>query len=358
MCDNIQNCCRICLDDERDRVSIIKDSSILLHLKSCLAITIPENDILPKVICVVCVSKLCEFYNFQLNARCSQDWLDTVIREKAKKQNEQKVPIQPLPDSEYNSDSLLEFLNNTENIEEYLNNLGKEDIPSIVKMFDKNNENPMDLQNRIPNNTKIKQPSPKKKESKPNYEMNMEIDVLDSDLEIVQELLLKENNVSKKQTYIEKKNMVCFACKINFDSAHKLLQHYSICDRALRTCIKCDLLFDSKNKLLQHKVTCHTTVACACNCGKQFNNKDNLVKHYQDCITDFAVTVGCAFRCKQCGDMFKDRLHLYKHAQEHVMKAQMKVCYDCGNNFVGEIALAIHRKNEHPTPDNMMFRLL
>lgn len=93
-----------------------------------------------------------------------------------KKTSETKTPIQPLPDSEYNSDSLLEFLNNTANIEEYLNNLGKEDIPSIVNMLDRN-EHAAEV-SKVANLKTIKNPSPTKKDKIKSCK-KIKIDVLD-----------------------------------------------------------------------------------------------------------------------------------------------------------------------------------
>ncbi|XP_060804933.1 uncharacterized protein LOC106140117 [Amyelois transitella] len=256
MCDDVHNCCRICLDVESDHVNILGDPTIHLHLKSCLAISITPDDELPKVICSACVSKLSDFYNFQLNARCSQDWLESTIEEKTKKPSE-KTPIQPLPDSEYNSDSLLEFLNNTANIEEYLNNLGKEDIPSIVNLLDRN-------ENALESKSKVSKPvTPKKKEScKLEKHINMEIDVLDSEADVVNEILMKETEPKIKLKNVEK--LVCFACAMKFDSVHKLSQHVSSCDNASRTCTNCHILFDSRQQMLQHSVVHNTSLTCNC----------------------------------------------------------------------------------------------
>lgn len=118
MCEKLQNCCRVCLDVDTDHVSTLEDPSIQLHLKSCLGITICNNSDFPRSICLSCVAQLNDFYNFQMSARCSQDWIESCIQEKSKKVLETKTIVQPLPGSEYNSDSLLEFLNNTANIDE------------------------------------------------------------------------------------------------------------------------------------------------------------------------------------------------------------------------------------------------
>lgn len=343
------NCCRICLEKESKRVNILEDPTIQLHLKSCLSITVSSNDPLPTFICSACVLELTHFYNFQMNAQYSQDWLQSIIEEKSKKQSEVKTLVQPLPDSEYNSDSLLEFLNNTENIEEYLNNLGKEDMPSLVNMLDKN-ENSNSLTSFSGCLKQIK--CAKKKESKSNYEM--EIDVLDSDFEIVKELLLKETTISKSK--VNDKTNQCLACKNVFESADKLTQHYVYCDCARRYCTSCDILFDSKQKLISHKSLYHSSVPCNCNCGEYFNNKNKLLEHYKHCLADFGLVNGLEYRCKECGVTYTDRSQLYKHVKDHVLKSQMKMCFECGHNFVGETALATHKKNVHPIQEDVIFR--
>ncbi|CAG4977086.1 unnamed protein product [Parnassius apollo] len=353
--ENIQICCRICLDVESKHVSILDDSTILLHIKSCLAINISFSDNLSKDICVNCVSQLNEFYNFQQNARCSQDWLESSMQEKVKKSTDAKTYVQPLPDSEYNSDSLLEFLNSTSNIEEYLNNLGKEDIPSIVNMLDKTSENIMEF---AKTSSKIKQVSPKKKESpKSKKSVKMDIDVLDSDIEIVKEILLKEidpecNIMCSKNT----DKTICFACKAKFDTVQKLSQHLSICDSASRTCIHCNLLFDSKKKMKQHAITHGLLTQMSCHCGKQFTSKELLLQHYNNCHYDQVAAMGFYHRCKQCGMLYKDRFQLYKHAKEHILRSEERVCDICGHTFIGDDALSKHRMEEHEKQNNLTFR--
>ncbi|KAJ8736036.1 hypothetical protein PYW08_006692 [Mythimna loreyi] len=351
MCDDVQNCCRICLDVESDHVSILGDPTISLHLKACLAVTVSSNDHLPKNICLSCVSLLNQFYNFQLNARCSQDWLESSVQEKTKKSTENKIVIQPLPDSEYNSDSLLEFLNNTANIEEYLNNLGKEDIPCIVNMLDKN-EHSFEI-NKM-NNKTVKVPSPKKKDLAKKFKTERE--VMDTD-QLVKGLLMKEADPKIKVNQAKKENaFICFGCKIKYDTVQKLLQHLSVCDLALRTCVHCDTLFNSKQQMQQHSISHNTSGTFTCNCGEEFLSKERLTQHHKTCHTDYAATIGCVYRCKECGDTFKERFLLYKHAKEHILKAQERVCDICGHTFHGSDALNKHRKEEHEKPENVMYR--
>lgn len=351
--EDIQKCCRICLDVENDHVSILGDPTIHLHLKSCLGTTVTLNDGLPKAICGSCVSQLSDFYNFQLNARCSQDWLETTLQEMSKKTTETKTPIQPLPDSEYNSDSLLEFLNNTANIEEYLNNLGREDIPSIVNLLDRN-------ETSIPKPTKV--PTPNKKDSKKDTS-DMEIDVLESDIIIVKEIVMKKSETKIKMnqanTVQQKSNQMkafdkslykCFACDTKFENMHRLSQHLSICDLALRTCTQCLMLFDSKLKMQQHFAT-HNKSPLTCSCGKLFQNKDNLQKHQKICSLDHGAAMGCSYRCKECGEVFKERFLLYKHAKIHIQKSEQRVCDICGRCFVGAEALSKHKQEEHEKRD-------
>ncbi|XP_026758564.2 zinc finger protein OZF-like [Galleria mellonella] len=346
MVDDIRKCCRICLDSESDHVPVLGDPTIYLHIRSCLDITISQNDELPKVICRRCVSQLSDFYNFQLNARCSQDWLETSIQEKSKKPAE-KTQLQPLPDSEYNSDSLLEFLNNTANIEEYLNNLGKEDIPSIVNLLDRN-VNELDVPNKSCSGKQKKMPTPKKKETKSNC-VKMEIDVLDSDMEIVKEILMKETEPKCKMKSTDKNQFVCFGCKIKFDNVHKLSQHVSVCDTATRTCIHCNLLFDSKQKMFQHSIVHNATHTC--NCGKEFSSKEKLLLHHKTCLIDYGAFMGCVYRCKQCGQTYNERFQLYKHVKEHIVKSDERICDICGHKFIGTEALSKHKKETHNTGD-------
>ncbi|XP_049882764.1 myoneurin-like [Pectinophora gossypiella] len=356
MCENLQNCCRICLDVESDRVPIFEDPTIHLQIKSCLAITISTSDNLPKVICSSCVSQLSDFYNFQLNARCSQDWLESSLEEQAKKCVEAKVPIQPLPDSEYNSDSLLEFLNNTANIEEYLNNLGKEDIPSIVNMLDRNQENSMDGTDKTTNSIKsTKIPSPKKKETlKAKNCIKMEIDVLDSDIEIVKEIIMKEVEPKKPNQSKEKNPFSCFGCKLKFDNLQKLSKHMSICDTALHTCMHCNLHFDSRQKMKQHSLTHNPPLTC--NCGKQFVSNEKLLEHNKTCHVGGNPMMNCVYRCKQCKATFKERFQLYKHAKNHIMKADERICDICGHSFIGFDALNKHKKEMHEKAKNSQYR--
>lgn len=322
--------------------------------------TVSTNDGLPKVICGSCVSQLNDFYNFQHHAYCSQDWLESISQEKAKKSAETKTPIQPLPDSEYNSDSLLEFLNNTANIEEYLNNLGKEDIPSIVDLFDKN-------ENAVPKPHKI--PTPKKKDivNKEKTDMNMEIDVLDSDVLIVKEILLKKLEtkvkINKTATTYQKSNskpndkrsFKCFACNENFENISKLVHHLSTCDLALRTCIQCKMLFDSKLQLHKHFAS-HNSSTIFCMCGQEFLSMEVLEKHQKTCLIDHGEAMGCSYRCMECGENFKERVLLYQHAKGHILKSEERICDICGHSFIGSSALAKHKQDEHEKPVNALYR--
>lgn len=348
MCDEIKNCCRVCLDIHSYHVSILEDPTINLHLRACLAIIVSASDLLPKDICSSCVSQLNQFYNFQLNARCSQDWLESSLQYKSKKVTETKTPIQPLPDSEYNSDSLLEFLNNTANIEDYLNNLGKEDIPCLVNMLDRN-EYAMELTKSVTYKTL----SPKKKEMKTAKKIDMEIDVLDSDIEIVKEIIKKEVDVCKPAVVkVEKNFSTCYGCKLKFDSIQKLCQHVSVCDNASRTCMKCDSLFDSRQKMIEHTAI-HLTTPLTCSCAVQFSTKELLIQHQKVCRADFGSNLGCIFKCKECGDTFKDRFQLYRHARQHIIKSEERKCDICRHIFNGNDALMKHKKKEHVTNANM-----
>lgn len=349
MCDIFENYCRICLDVESDHVSILEDPTVILHLKTCLAISVSSNDHLPKTICISCMSLLSQFYNFQLNARCSQDWLESSVQEKVKKNTENKMPLQPLPDSEYNSDSLLEFLNNTANIEEYLNNLGKEDIPCIVNMLDRNEHNLEEA--KTLKATKI--PSPKKKDNK---KIKLDADITDLDFTVAKNVIKRDADIENKFTQIRTDKITCFGCKTNYDTIPKLLQHLSICDIALRTCIHCNMLFNSKQQMQEHSISHNTTLPLSCNCGEQFQSKEKLINHHKTCHTDYATSVGCMYRCKECGDTFKERFQLYKHAKGHIIKSDEKVCDVCGHAFAGSDALAKHRKEEHKLPENNMYR--
>lgn len=352
--ENIKICCRICLDVESKHVSIFEDPAVLLHIKSCLSINVSSNDDLPTDICVVCVSQLCDFYNFQQNARCSQDWLES-SQSKSKKSSETKTYVQPLPDSEYNSDSLLEFLNNTANIEEYLNNLGKEDIPSIVSLLDKTSEHNIEFTKSI--NKVSKQPSPKKKESpKTKKCIKMDIDVLDSDVELVKGILFKETEPKIKSNLVKYDKTTCFGCKTKFDDIQKLSQHLSICEIAFRTCMYCNTLFDSKKKMKNHSIIHGILTQMSCFCGKQFTSKELLLKHYNSCRVDQVSMLGLCHRCKQCGVIFKDRFELYKHAKRHLIKSAEKICDICGHTCIGADALTKHKKKEHEKPDNLLYR--
>ncbi|KPJ11972.1 Zinc finger and SCAN domain-containing protein 22 [Papilio machaon] len=352
--DNIKTCCRICLDVESKHVSIFEDPVVLLHIKSCLSINVNTNDDLPKEICVVCISQLCDFYNFQQNARCSQDWLESSMQSKTKK-SETKTYVQPLPDSEYNSDSLLEFLNNTANIEEYLNNLGKEDIPSIVSLLDKTSDHNIEFTKTI--NKVTKQASPKKRESpKTKKCIKMDIDVLDSDVELVKEILFKETEPKTKSNHVKNDKTICFGCKAKFDNVQKLSQHLCICESASRTCIHCNVQFESKKKMKKHSIIHGILTQMICNCGKQFTNKELLLKHYNSCQADQVSMLGLCHRCKQCGVIFKDRLELYKHVKQHLIKSAEKICDICGHTFIGNDRLAKHKKEEHEKLENLLYR--
>ncbi|CAH0695523.1 unnamed protein product [Spodoptera exigua] len=353
MCDDVQNCCRICLDVESDHVNILENPTITLQLKACLSVTVSSNDHLPKTICSSCVSLLNQFYNFQLNARCSQDWLESSIQEKLKNKTESKMVIQPLPDSEYNSDSLLEFLNNTANIEEYLNNLGKEDIPCIVNMLDKN-EHSFEISKL--NNKITKVPSPKKINLAKKFKS--EKDLCDSEVQMVKGIVMRELDSKTKvnQVKVESSAFICFGCKTKYDTVQKLLQHLSVCDIASRTCIHCDMLFNSKQQMQMHSITHNTSAPFTCNCGQEFPSKERLLQHHKTCLMDYAASVGCVYRCKGCGDTFKERFQLYKHAKEHIVKAEERVCDICGHTFNGTDALIKHRKDEHEKPEKVIYR--
>lgn len=352
MASNLKSCCRICLDMESKQISILENPAIHLHIKSCLPINISINDELPKAICESCVSQLNEFYNFQLNARCSQDWLESSLQEETKKSADPKIHVQPLPDSEYNSDSLLEFLNNTENIEEYLNNLGKEDIPSIVNMLDKAEGNDS---HKVTNNKLIKIPSPKKKDSANTSKksLNMDIDVLDSDIEIVKELLVKE--IEPKKIKLDK-TYSCFACKAKLSSIQKLSHHLSICDNAVRTCVHCNILFDSKQKMRHHALTHSVLTPLSCNCGQEFESKEKLLHHSKKCEIDHIASMGFSYSCKICGEKFSERFQLFKHARAHILKSEERECKLCGSKFVGDDALLKHEKKLHGKDNKVLLR--
>lgn len=347
MCDDIEKCCRLCLDVESSHVSIFGEPTISVHMRACLGVNVFPSDPLPTDICMSCVSQLSQFYHFQINARCSQDWLASAIQARSKKAEKPTThTVHPLPDSEYNSDSLLEFLNNTANIEEYLTNLGKEDIPAIVNMLDKNEQA---IEGKLTSVKTAKQQSPKKK----NGQVAMEIDVLDSDVEIVKEIILKEGP-KKPQIKLDKNTFLCYGCKLKFDNLQKFSQHISVCETASRTCVQCDILFDSRLQMIEHSVSHNAPLTC--NCGERFLTKERLINHQKVCRADYGVTLGLMYRCKECRDTFKDRFQLYRHARMHILKTEEKNCDICGCYFIGNDALIKHKKRDHESSENNMFR--
>lgn len=237
----------------------------------------------------------------------------------------------------------------------YLNNLGKEDIPAIVNMLDPNNENSMDIDKLT--TLKPKMPSPKKRQvaSKTKQcNINMEIDVLDSEIEIVKEILMKEVEPKTKPRNMEK-SQICFSCDAKFESVQKLAQHLSICETAHRTCLTCKMLFDSKHKMIQHRMSHLITIPATCNCGKIFTSKEDLAIHYKNCFTDYTASLGCFYRCKHCNLNFTDRLQLYKHVRQH-LKSKM-VCVVCGSYFIEQAALDAHMK-DHQKSEDVSYRYL
>ncbi|XP_050669753.1 zinc finger protein 37-like [Leptidea sinapis] len=331
--------CRLCLDIESKHISIFTDSSVSTHVRSCLDINISVDDNLPKDICETCVSQLNSFYNFQLNARCSQDWLESILQEK-QKAAETKTFVQPLPDSEYNSDSLLEFLNNTENIEEYLNNLGKEDIPVIVNMLDRTEGNTTSISKN--------QFSPKKSSKTID---NMDIDVLDSEKEVVKEILMKDSEKNKSE-----QSHLCFACQTVTNNIQELSKHLSICDSASRTCVLCKTLFDSKQKMLQHILTHNITAPMTCTCGKLFETKEALISHIKYCNIDHIAAMGFVYRCKKCGVTYPERFQLYRHVKKHILQEEERMCDICGHILNGTDALLNHHKVQHGKSNNILYK--
>lgn len=364
--------CRLCLSQSKPLISILENmNNIPLELSTCLSIEVNCEDLLPKFICEKCANNLQAFYTFYINSKHCERWLlDCLTNQAAQIATESPFLAEQMSNRENlkspcESEFLAEFLDSSNNSFDMELLTNDSNTFTALEYLTSENQTPNNVANKLVNSgikvTKVTNVKGSSFSNPPDdsYEIHMEIDVLDSDLDIVNELLSKQSRTTplKEKNNVSSECYSCMSCKIIFNDFERLANHMGSCEALKRTCVDCGNLFETKEKMLKHRIVHNTTQACTCHhCGKHFLGIDRLNQHIEKCHSDFVAEIGCVYKCRECGSIFQSKDKLYVHAKSHVkLKLNMNsvhfVCEDCGNVYSNKANLQNHRKLQHGGPN-------
>lgn len=358
--EQFQSFCRLCLTRNGSLLYIFDcEYNILQQLSVCLSINVTIDDKLPKHICSECAGSLQKFHTFYTDVkRCERllfACLDSTfsnlsspkkdLKTTEAKSNKTSIAIpsiiDDLSDKSDAFNSALLSNNSTElSTLEYLDeSISESDITQAL------------LQNGA-KFTKIA--NLVQKDTSDSYEIHMEIDVLDSDFEIVNEILAREsqNNASNGK-------YSCTYCKSVFDDFNFLTSHMEACDALKNACVECDAVFNTKIQLQKHLQTHKKSDPHRCKyCSKIFTMKNDLQDHMHKTHSDIPTGTNYIFRCKKCGVIFKSKSELYLHVKTHIkpkVKRQKEkfACAECDKGFSNLTNLQNHKNKMHEDKSNI-----
>lgn len=293
----MNNLCRLCLSASENMTELFGDEKINNLVKECTGIEIVLNATLPSCICDPCLLQL---YNIE-------QFIALIKR---------------------NQSCLFQLLDYNNIIDE-----GSFDLEFLTGDVDALQA----LALTLPNLDKSK--------NRDDYEIHMEIDVLDSDLQVVSDLLGK--NITNPEKPVD--NYSCKYCKSIFLDS----QHMNSCDcrkNHVYRCKQCKKVFPSRMELYNHakghinKLNCKK-FKCRL-CENSYSSQAELNQHSRSKHTENVL-----YRCKVCQLIFSDRKNLYSHVKQHTSVLESNadgeggnghLCDACGRSFNSHSALNRH----------------
>ncbi|XP_061727262.1 zinc finger protein 107-like [Cydia pomonella] len=103
-------------------------------------------------------------------------------------------------------------------------------------------------------------------------------------------------------------------------------------------CDICASYFKTPNQLYQHRIQRRLKLICNA-CGFVSRNKEQAIKHH-------ATHTGKTYECPHCSKIFIKNTSCFNHVR--LAHPELNVdCVDCGETFVGDYGLRLHRKRIH-----------
>lgn len=361
--EHFQSFCRLCLTRNGSLLYIFDgEYNILQQLSVCLSINVTVEDKLPKHICSECAANLQKFHTFYTDVKRCERLLfaclgntssNLVTNKKDLKTTEVKINKSSYSTLPIESSIISEFSDNSNAFDSALLSNNSADLSTLEYLDESISESDI-TQALLQNGAKFtKIANLVQKDTSDSYEIHMEIDVLDSDFEIVNEILAREsqNNASNG-------NYSCMSCKSIFNDFELLTKHMETCDALKNTCVECNAVFNTKIKLQKHLQTHKKSDSHQCKyCSLMFNTKSDLQDHIHKTHSDISYGTNCIFRCKKCSFIFHSKSELYLHIKAH-LKSKVKrqngnfECANCDKKFFNQTNLLKHRKMAHENDFN------
>lgn len=327
--------CRTCASETKQLRSIYEEiehgKSIAEAIAICAQISLHENEMKPKQICLDCFAKLESAYQFYILAKNSEERFDewillhsvqnlaTNIRED---ENTFKCTNHEVFGFEFSEPEALpvgwvEDKAFSPSVKD-LSHLKTEDIfveePNVILLSDKS-------------------------EKSSNYDSLDEVPLRQ------RQRKQQRSRVRKKVTNVQKSSQMklsaefeCYRCKLAVSSMHKLKVHMKEHDASAK-CRVCLGIF-TKCDYMQH--LCKGSAIDCEYCSKPFNTTASLIKHINRNHKDHKN-----YKCKKCAKAFHMKLLLELHKPTHNLEEKRFICDICNSRFRTRFLIKEHIEINH-----------
>lgn len=329
--------CRTCASETKQLRSIYEEiehgKTIAEAINMCTQVSLHENEMKPKQICLECLKRLESAYQFYNMVKKSEDRFDewilihsvrNLVTETVEESNGKYHPLDnhEVFGIELRAPETLPFeLERNKTLSsstEELSHLKTEDIfveePNILLSCDESEQsNNYDSFDEMP----LKQRQHKQR--KPHVRK-------------------KITNLPKPNQMKSNAEFECYRCKLAVSSMHKLKVHMKEHDASAK-CRVCMGIF-TKCEYMQH--LCNgSTIDCEY-CSKPFNTTASLIKHINRNHKDHKN-----YKCKKCAKAFHMKVLLELHKPTHNLEEKRFVCDICNSRFRTRYLIKEHIEINH-----------
>ncbi|KAG5683739.1 hypothetical protein PVAND_013004 [Polypedilum vanderplanki] len=373
--------CRICVKEKAPLVSILENNPLNLQEKllKLLKIKVSEESLLPKQLCLECLSKLNQFNEFYVQTHENQVILQVIFGEKFETINEYK-DIKTAIKCEQKSTQTDIMKEATQPSETYIliENISSENQSNnfIEETIFEGDETSQDTKMEIEQQftiieEEIKESKPFIRETNSDVKSRRKFDRFDCYLcqkqltgnfqflkhfatdhpkdEIRYQCYLCQNFVKKYRSYTRhieshtEKRFECDICNLKFSQKITLITHLSSHSNVKKyECKDCSLSFKQNSSLFKHRKQKHSSEVPSCQeCNRTFVNKETYQQHLKSKHNQQMKDISCT----ECDKKFasKSALSYHRLSNHSKINEQLK-CENCMDEFKNRIILARHKK--------------
>jgi uncharacterized Zn-finger protein len=294
-----------------------------MKINDKIHLQVSEESLLPKQLCLDCLTKLNQFNEFYVQTHENQVILQVLFGEKCETLNE----------STQNKSPAKCIQRSTQTDAPVKTQSSSETYILIENFQTDNNQN----SNYVGDETILEEDETSQDTSKLEIEEQLEIMEEDDDITSLNSPLNETKNRKKFDRFD------CYLCKKQLTGNFQFLKHFSTAhpkDEIRYQCFICQGFVKKYRSYTRH-IESHTGRRFECDvCNQKFSQKITLVTHLS------SHSSLKKFECKDCKLSFKQNSSLFKHRkQKH--SSEVPTCHECNRTFVNKDTFQQHLKSKH-----------